>query len=329
MATTYVYHGSRYLQWTENGQRKKECLGRAEIVSEREGKLKAKAKEIELSTGKVIFTGVPTLQEFATEYLAWYEKEYPASYFRAEQIIEQHLIPEFGFLPMDQIKARGVEIYKHKRREAKAKTGTIVKELRTLKAMLNRAFYWDILSVLPIKRIEEPKELNAKPPRFFTKKELGQIYEVSKDYRWIWQLLANTGLRRSEAMHLKTKDVHKGFIRVVSTEEERTKGAKWRDIPLSPNAKQALKHLGDDGYVLPRMQKRSLTRAAVRDIKLAECTPGSPHTYRHTYCSHLVMANVPLRTVQQLAGHAHYSTTEIYAHLSPDHLKKHGSAINL
>jgi site-specific recombinase XerD len=45
---------------------------------------------------------------------------------------------------------------------------------------------------------------------------------------------------------------------------------------------------------------------------------GTPHRFRHTFCAHLVMAWVPLRRVQLLAGHADYKTTETYAHLVPE-----------
>lgn len=329
MATHYEYHGSWYIQWSQNGQRKKECIGRTVIVTEREAKLRAKAKEVELSTGKVIFSGVQTLSEFKTEYLNWYEKEYPASYYRIEQIIDQHLEPEFGALPLDYIKTQLVEKYKHKRRDAKAKSGTITKELRTLKAMLNRAFDWEVLQTMPIRRMEEPQDLDSKPPEFYTIKQLQAIYEADPIHRFIWQLFVNTGMRRTEAQQLKTTEVHKNFIRVVSTEEERTKSAKWRDIPITKNAKIALKKLdGEDGYVLPRMRKESLSRAAIVAVKDAGLV-GSLHTFRHTYCSHLVMAGVPLRTVQKLAGHAHFSTTEKYAHVAPGHIQKFGVSINL
>jgi integrase len=333
MATHYEYFGSWYIQWSEKAgekaKRHKHCLGRTSVVTEREAKLAAKAKEIELETGKVLFSTVPTLSEFKTEYLKWYEKEYPSSYFRVEQIVEQYLEPEFGHLPMDQIKIKLAEDYKHKRRDDEAKTGTVIKELRTLKAMLNRALDWEILDIMPLRKLKEPQELDSKPPLFYTKKELGKIYECAGDYRWVWQLLANSGLRRSEAMQLKPVDIHKKFIRVLSTEDERTKSTKYRDVPLTANAVKALKKIdGEGGYVLPRIRKESLSRAAIKTIGRAELK-GSIHTFRHTYCSHLIMNGVPIRTAQKLLGHAKIETTEKYAHLAPAHVSKMGLAINL
>lgn len=329
MATAYEYHGAWFIQWSENGTRKKEWIGRTSVVSEREAKLRAKAKEVELTTGKVIFTGCPTLSDFIPEYLAWHEREYPSSYFRVEQIIRQHLEPVFGFMPMDAIKARPAEIYKQRRLE-EVKSATVTKELRTLKAILNRAYYWEILPAVPLRRIEEPQDLDSKPPQFYTIDQLEAMYESDPDYRYVWQLFANTGLRRSEGQQLKTTDVHKNFIRVLSTEDERTKSAKWRDVPITRNARTALKRIdGADGYVLPRIRKESLSRAAIRAAERIG-VDGSLHVFRHTYCSHLVMAGVPLRTVQILAGHSSIEVTEKYAHLAPDYLKRMGGAsINL
>lgn len=328
MATAYEYHGAWFIQWTENGKRQKEWIGRTSVVTEREANVRAKAKEVQLATGKVIFSTVPTLSDFIPEYLNWHEKEYPASFFRVEQIIKQHLEPEFGHKPMDHIKSREAEMYKQKRRE-KVKTGSIIKELRTLKALLNRAVEWEVISVMPLKKIREPQELDSKPPQFYTTEQLEVIYESDPDYRFIWQLFANTGLRRAEGIHLRTTDVHRTFLRVVSTEGERTKSARWRDIPLTDNGKIALRKIdGEGGYVLPRIRKESLSRAAERAVQRAELT-GSLHTFRHTYCSHLVMLGTPLRTVQKLAGHANYTTTEKYAHLAPGHMQDWGTRINL
>ena len=71
---------------------------------------------------------------------------------------------------------------------------------------------------------------------------------------------------------------------------------------------------------VPPIRPESLSRAFLHDAARANLD-GSLHTLRHTFISHLVMQGVPLRTVQVIAGHAHFTTTERYAHLAPGYLK--------
>ena len=133
---------------------------------------------------------------------------------------------------------------------------------------------------------------------------------------------------RGEAQALTWRDVGKDEIRVLSEEGARTKSGRWRIIPISAGADDALRELKGDRSVLPAVSPTSLSRAFVRTLHRAE-VPGSLHCLRHTYCSHLVMAGVPLRTVQVLAGHASYHTTERYAHLAPGHLREMTRGLHL
>lgn len=329
MATSYQYHGSWYIQWTKDGKRYKENIGRCSVISAVEARLRAKAKEVELGTGKVIFSSVPTLSQFIPEYLQWYEKEYPSSFYRVEQIILQHLEPEFGLLPMDHIKSKPVEIFKHKRMD-EVKGETVTKELRVLKAMLNRAVYWEILNTMPFRKVEGPQNLDSKPPQFYTIDELNRLYDRSTPLHLaMWKLYANTGMRRTEGLILRRAWVGQEGMKILSTSEERTKAGKWREIPLTEGAKWSLDELPKgELYVLPRVRPESVSRACANDAKAAGLT-GGVHILRHSYCSHLVMAGVPLRTVQKLLGHASIKTTERYAHLAPDYLKEAGSRISL
>jgi len=134
-------------------------------------------------------------------------------------------------------------------------------------------------------------------------------------------LLANTGIRRAEAMNLKWSNVNEDRIHILSTSAQRTKSAKWRDIPLSPGATEALKIIiRDTEFVFPRIAGSSLSRAFKTSVVNASLG-GSLHDLRHTFISHLVMNGIDLRTVQILAGHASFKTTLEYAHLSPKHLR--------
>jgi integrase len=120
-------------------------------------------------------------------------------------------------------------------------------------------------------------------------------------------------LRRGEGCILRRLWITDA-VRIQSTGEERTKAGEWRKIPIVDGARRrAGAHQADGPYLLPRMAKESLSRACARDIKRAGLG-GSLHSLRHTYICHLLLAGVPIRTVQLYAGHAHITTTEKYAY---------------
>lgn len=130
-------------------------------------------------------------------------------------------------------------------------------------------------------------------------------------------------IRRAEFAKAKRGDVVGDTLRVESTEDGRTKSGRWREVPLNREAKEALKHPGDDR--LSWLTSDALTRW-FRDAANEAGVKGQLHMLRHTFCSHLVMAGVSLRVVQVLAGYSSYSVTERYAHLAPEDKTK---AVNL
>jgi len=266
--------------------------------------------------------------QFTQEYLLWHQSEHPASFYRIEQLVRQHLTPAFEFTPLDMITPQLAEQYKFDRQKSAA-PATVGKEIRTLKAILNKAIEWGRIRVNPIHYVSEPKQLNSRPERFYSAEELQLIYLASPDKPHVWRLMANTGIRRGEALQLRWADVGREEIRVVSTEDERTKSGKWRTVPLSEGAREALGRFKQEGErVLPHIRPESLSRAFMHDATRAS-VDGSLHTLRHTFISHLVMRGVPLRTVQILAGHAHFTTTERYAHLAPGYLQHTVSGLSL
>lgn len=318
MATVYQRGKHWYLQWSEGGQRYRRSLG---PCSRTEAERTRKVKEAELASGMDLLSSVPRFSEFAVEYLDWYKHEHPSSYDRTAQIIRTHLEPVFGPLGLDQIGPYQAEQMKTRRRAAGVKNSTITKELFCLKAMLNRAVDWGVLDTHPCPRVKPPTETDSKPPRWYTKDELERIYSAATDeHRWIWQLMVNTGLRRGEALMLRAEWDHGDFLHVLSDNEARTKSGRWRKVPVTPRAREALGRLSQEGYVLPHVNPRSLSRAFRLTLQRAGLD-GNLHCLRHTFCSHLVMEGVPLRTVQVLAGHANSSVTEKYSHLAPDYLQ--------
>lgn len=339
MATICRRGASWVLNWSDSAGQHRKSLGRV-TQAEAQAQLDALTQRL---AGQVPAAG-PAFSDWARQYADWHSREYPSSYFRVEQILRTHLIPAFGDRPLMCLGREELERYKHRRLEDGASPGTVTKELRTLQAALNHAERWDVIPRNPAHGVRPPKDLTSRPPRWYTRDELGALYaqelhvhpsttvadrDAHRGYRWTWQLLANTGLRRGEALHLRWSDVGREELRVISDPQARTKSGCWRVVPLSSGATMALDELRQDSQlVLPRIRPESLSRAFDRTAERAR-VGGSIHCLRHTYCSHLVQAGVPLRTVQVLAGHASYRTTERYAHLAPGHLQDAARALHL
>jgi integrase/recombinase XerD len=150
------------------------------------------------------------------------------------------------------------------------------------------------------------------------------------------EVLYSSGLRVSELVELKKSQVFEdvGFLRVVG------KGNKERLVPIG---KDALKYLkiyqdevrvhqtpakGNEEYVFLNRRGQKLTRVMIFLIikKTAEQARIkkniSPHTFRHSFATHLVEGGADLRAVQEMLGHESITTTEIYTHLNREFLRK-------
>ena len=304
------------LDYREHGRRVRKTLGR---VSKEDAETARLAKEFELRTGQQIYSTAPLFIELAQEYLRWHANEYPDSSFRTEQIIRQHLLPAFQYIALDQLNPLQVEAYKADRLECVART-TVAKEVRTLKAMLNKAVAWRLVANSPIVAVKAPKDSHDAPPHWYSMEALAQLYSASR-LRPIWQFMANTGLRRGEALQLTWDDIHGDAVHILSKPGARTKSAKWREVPLSVNALAALDELSGGEYVLPVMAPKSLTRAFRKDRDRAG-VDGSLHSLRHTFGTHMALKGAPIHVIKELMGHSTIKVTEQYMHVAQDHLKE-------
>lgn len=318
MAKITARGGYHTLVWTdpETRKRRRLSLGKVGTIPKRELDDIERIKNYELSTGARLLNAhrrpAPTFGSFVTDYLLWHQAEYPHSHFRVSQILHDHLLPEFGRKPLNLLTVAEVEAFKNKRR-FRVRASTVAKELRVFQAVMNRAVALKVISDNPVSIVQAPQQLDSKPHRWYSSEELAKLYAASS-YGEIWRLLANTGLRRGEALLLRRVWVGEKTIRVLSTGEERTKDGEWRAIPRTDGATIALTALEGDGvYVLPRVRPESLSRAFLRDARACGLD-GSLHTLRHSFVCHMLLAGVPIRTVQLYAGHATIATTEKYAY---------------
>lgn len=146
-------------------------------------------------------------------------------------------------------------------------------------------------------------------------------------------LLYATGLRVSELVGLTLfqLDLPQGYLRV------RGKGDKERIVPFAPVAGDLLRaYLETDRPALTPQEDavflnhrgRALTRQAfwkiLKRLALASGLSSSlsPHVIRHSFATHLLQAGMNLRSLQLILGHADLSTTQVYTHITPEHLKE-------
>jgi integrase/recombinase XerD len=154
--------------------------------------------------------------------------------------------------------------------------------------------------------------------------------------RAMLEVLYSSGLRVSELVELKRANVYfdLGFLRVVG------KGNKERLVPIGRDAMKFLKiyleeirvhspvQKGFEGYVFLNRAGRKISRVTVfLIIKALAAKIGlnksiSPHTFRHSFATHLIEGGADLRAVQEMLGHESITTTEIYTHLDRDYLRQ-------
>lgn len=194
----------------------------------------------------------------------------------------------------------------------------------------------------PAALLEAPK-LGRKLPDTLEVHEIDKILEAidhSKPEgmrnRAMLETLYSSGLRVTELINLKISNIHFeiGFIRVVG------KGNKERLVPIGRDALKYINiyreevrvHLGvekgHEAFLFLNRRGKQLTRQMVfMVIKDLVTKAGlnkivSPHTFRHSFATHLIEGGADLRAVQEMLGHESITTTEIYTHLDRDYLKQ-------
>jgi integrase/recombinase XerD len=199
----------------------------------------------------------------------------------------------------------------------------------------------NLVKVDPSELLEQPK-LGRKLPEVLSIEEIDALLaaiDLSKNEghrnRAMLETLYSCGLRVSELVGLRFSDLffEEGFIRVIG------KGNKERLVPVSPQVQKEIEiyqqhirnHLniqkGSENIVFLNRRGAQLTRVMVFTIikNLAESIGLkkniSPHTFRHSFATHLIEGGANLRAIQEMLGHESITTTEIYTHLDQRFLR--------
>ena len=254
-------------------------------------------------------------------------------------IIEFNKFLDKHHFEYDKLKRENIIDYLKFLDDKKLKNTTISRKISSLRSFYNYLEDNKIIDYNIFKQIRNPK-LERKIPNYLSYEEMRVILdslEMNTDEgilkRLIVELFYATGVRVSELCNIKLKDINYSdkSIRIFG------KGSKERIVYYGEYASDVLKvyldkvrsniDVIDQEYLLVNKNGQKMTIFQIENIikdivkNLSLKSHVTPHTFRHTFATHLLNNGADIRTVQELLGHENLNTTGIYTHVSNERLR--------
>jgi len=253
------------------------------------------------------------------------------------------LVRYLGYLAVSskdplQVSREDLTEYLWHRKSQNVQPSSIARYMASLRSFYLFLLAEEKIAANPSTLLRSPKKPD-RLPRYLTVDEVSRLITAagfSKGrqvrLRAMLELMYAAGLRVSEltGVRLDSIDLKVGYVRVLG------KGGKERVVPIGERARLAVQGYLDQRpetaasvktlFVSDRKRPMSavqfwrLIRAAA--LKAGIRKPVSPHTLRHSFASHLVQNGADLRAVQEMLGHSSIATTQIYTHVSQNHLQE-------
>ena len=225
---------------------------------------------------------------------------------------------------------------------SKKSSRTQARIISSIKNFYNYLIFDEKITQNPSSEIYSPK-LEKKLPIVLSTEEIDRIiscFDLSKENgernRTIIECLYSCGLRVTELINLKISEINfiDGYIKIIG------KGNKQRITPINKKLSTYLKYYinnirsnlkidkSNSDYLFLNRRGKKISRVLVFNIVKTTCQKVgikkniSPHTFRHSFATHLVEGGADLRAVQEMLGHSNITTTEIYTHLDTNYLKE-------
>lgn len=251
----------------------------------------------------------------------------------ANQITEKN----FSVLNVDLLILKNFVFELHKNH---FKISTIRNYISTLKSFYSFCIFKDYLKTSPAKHLDYPKEEKRLPKIMYTDefknfmRTIKEAEKFSRRNKALFFLLYSTGIRVSEITNIKINDLDFEQMSLLV----HGKGQKQRLIPLNQEVILLLKNymmIDRDGQLKDKETEflfisnkgTPLTTRGIRHVtttitqKSAMILNVTPHKFRHTLATNLLNQGMDLRYVQEILGHEHLNTTEIYTQISTKQMK--------
>ncbi|MCI2253125.1 tyrosine recombinase XerC [Domibacillus sp. PGB-M46] len=225
----------------------------------------------------------------------------------------------------------------HEKKMARASVSRKISALRGFYRFLMRE---NVVTENPFLLVHRPKG-TKKLPSFFYEEEMRELFEAAEGTdplsirnRALLEILYGTGIRVSECAAIELPDLDAGLgVLLVHG-----KGGKERYVPYGSFAAEAVEHYNQNSR--PLLMKKNEHSKLFVNFRGAPITTGGirhilndliqkaslsgkihPHMLRHTFATHMLNNGADMRTVQELLGHASLSSTQMYTHITKEHLQ--------
>lgn len=264
------------------------------------------------------------------------------SYGRDAAMLHQFIDMKFKGVSAEEVKRNHLQSFLQYAGELGMSAGSQARILSGVKAFYKYLLFEEAVHKDPTALLEGPK-LGRHLPDTLDFHEIVSLLEgidmstpEGARNRAILEMLYSSGLRVSELVNLRLNDIYADiqFLRILG------KGNKERLVPVGKDALKFLKiyleeirpHIpvktDSESVVFLNRRGRKLSRVMIFTIiknmatKIGLKKSISPHTFRHSFATHLIEGGADLRAVQEMLGHESITTTEIYTHLDRDYLKQ-------
>lgn len=287
------------------------------------------------------------MKQFLDEYLAVLKLErnlsantissYQNDISKFLEFMKDHQIDD-----LDKINARFLVRFFSVLNDLGIASSSTARYMSSLKGFFNYLLKNEYIHKNPTETLISTK-ISRKLPEVLTIEEIDQIFEcpdISSKLglrdRALLEVFYSSGLRVSELISLKISDLYleEEIIRVFG------KGSKERIVPIGSSAVHWLneymkfsrpllsKRLKSENVIFLNSLGSKLSRMGLWKIVRKYCDEAGikkevhPHTFRHSFATHLLEGGADLRAVQEMLGHADISTTQIYTHINRDYIKE-------
>jgi integrase len=280
----------------------------------------------EILMGKIIALdkgAVVTLKDFKKSYLETRMPVVAKSTYRADRLALDKLIEHLGNIPLQHITKKKLDTWHADFLRMGGKAVSLNVHIRHLKSAFTTAVEWGHVATSVYKSVKEFDEEERVPNFLKNDKEFHDLFAAidDPDFATMVKFYVYTGCRRAELVRLEWPDmlVVDDFMII-----KKTKGKKIKVLPISKELREVLDSMErkEKGYVFPRWRSPDTISHMFEEYRDKAGLTLRLHDLRHTTGSYLAKKGVSQKMIQEILGHTQMSTSDIYTHLFPEHLRE-------